>query len=205
MKMIQREIEEIKNFWKWFLTHCNDFGEKFENEKLINELDERILDLGNFVWEIGPGVEHDNMLVISPGGDPDLLEKTKEIISYATLCKGWEFYYSKQPKEWDLIFILEKDNGDEIEIDGRHWQYTLLKFDDGMFKVIFKAPGLSTLSADERLTAAEIILDGILGEEFRILTIEEIEVVDDSEDQNTSKINDISILKKHLKQLNDWQ
>jgi len=205
MKTTAREIEEIKSFWKWFLTHCNDFGEKFENEKLINELDERILDLGDFVWEIGPGVEQDNMLVISPGGDPDLLEKTKEIISYSTSCKGWEFYYSKPPKEWDLTFIFQKDNGDEIEIDGARWQYILLKFDDGMFKAIFKAPGLSTLSVDERLTVAEIILDGILGEEFRILTIEEIDIVDDFEDQYTSRINDISILKKHLKQLTDRQ
>jgi len=201
MKTTAQEIGEIKNFWEWFLAHCNDFGEKFENEKLINELDERILNLGDFVWEIGPGVEHSHMLVISPGGDPELLKKTKEIISYSISCEGWEFYYSKPPKEWNLLFIFQKDNGEEIEIDGGHWKYTLLKFDDGMFKVIFKASGLSTLSTDERLTAAEIILDGILGEEFRILRIGEIGVVDEFEDQCNS--NDISSLEKDLKQLTD--
>lgn len=43
MKTIAQQTERIKSFWKWFIAHRNDFGEKFENEKLINELDEIIL------------------------------------------------------------------------------------------------------------------------------------------------------------------
>lgn len=58
---------------------------------------------------------------------------------------------------------IYRDNGEEVEINASSWSYVLLKYNDGMFGVIIKAD-LTGLTNKERLTAAEILLDGVLGE-----------------------------------------
>ncbi|WP_131537265.1 hypothetical protein [Pedobacter nototheniae] len=189
--------------WTWFTEIYNDFGENFENEVLLNKLDEKILSLGDFVWEVGPGIKKDNMLVISPGGDLDLLSQTKEIVSYAIPCDGWEFYYAKQPKQWEEKFIFQKDNNQTIEIDCSSWQYVLLKYQDGMFEIIIKAPNITNLNFDEQLSVSEILLDGVLGEELRMLSIADIDVVNDFEEEYKGKGSIIQVLKNHLLKLRD--
>ncbi|TCC99444.1 hypothetical protein [Pedobacter hiemivivus] len=188
-------------FWDWFSKHCKDLGENFDNEKLLTEIDDRLTDLGGFAWEIGPGTKADNQLVISPGGDLSLLPVTKGIVSYAKIIPGWEFHYAKPPKEWDLIFDFEKDNGDLIEIDASNWQYVLLKYEDGKFEIIIQVHDLDGLSENDKLVASGILLDGILGEEVRMLRISYIDVVRKIDNQYASKSTDIKYLDNHLKTL----
>lgn len=186
-------------FWDWFSKHYLDFGENFDNEKILTELDDKLRDLSVFSWEIGPGTGADNQLVISSGGDLDLLPITKKIVSYAKSIAGWEFYYAKPPKEWDLIFDFEKDNGDVINIDASNWQYVLLRYEDGGFEIIIQADDLDGLSEVDELIASEILLDGILGEEIRMLHISNIEVVKNFDSEHVNKSNDIKHLNSHLK------
>ncbi len=186
-------------FWDWFSKHNIDFGENFDNEKLLTELDDRLMVLGNFAWEIGPGSRCANQLVISPGGNLNLLPITKEIVSYAKTIHGWEFHYAKPPKEWDLIFDFEKDNGEVINIDASNWQYVLLKDEEGGFEIIIQTHNLDGLSEDDKLIISEILLDGILGEEIRMLYISYIDVVKSFDNQYLNKSNDIKYLDNHLK------
>ena len=192
---------DINMFWDWFSNYYKEIGENFDNEMVLTEIDDKLMDLGGFAWEIGPGSKAINQLVISPGGDPDLLPITKDIVSYAKIIPGWEFHYAKPPKEWDLIFDFEKDNGDVIDINASSWQYVLLKYEDGVFEIILQTHDLDGLSEDDRLVASEILLDGILGEEVRMLHINYIDVVDSFDDQHLNKSSDIMYLKNHLKTL----
>lgn len=200
-KTFRMEISklDIDMFWDWFSKHYLDFGENFDNEKILTELDDKLRDLSVFSWEIGPGTGADNQLVISSGGDLDLLPITKKIVSYAKSIAGWEFYYAKPPKEWDLIFDFEKDNGDVINIDASNWQYVLLRYEDGGFEIIIQADDLDGLSEVDELIASEILLDGILGEEIRMLHISNIEVVKNFDSEHVNKSNDIKHLNSHLK------
>lgn len=191
-------ITTIKKFWDWFSAHHNDFGEYFDNEELLSELDHKITDLGDFVWEIGPGINANNQLVISPGGDLDLLSNTKQIISCTKAVPNWEFHYAKPPKQWDFIFDLEKFDGSQVQIDASQWKYVLLKYDDGMFEIIIQTPDLKKLDEEEKLIASEILLDGILGEEKRMLLICDIDVVEEFEMQYANKSNDITKLSDQL-------
>jgi len=43
-----------------FSNHHRDLGENFDIEKVLAELDNKIMDLGNFDWEIGPGTKQNN-------------------------------------------------------------------------------------------------------------------------------------------------
>ncbi|PRY48074.1 hypothetical protein B0I27_1168 [Arcticibacter pallidicorallinus] len=193
----------IINFWEWFSTNYKNFGESFENEELLGELDRLITGLGNFAWELGPGIQAANMLIVSPGGQIELLSQTKEIVSYAPNIEDWEFHYAKPQKQWDdFIFDIYRDNGEKVEINASSWRYALLKYNDGMFGIIIKAD-LTELTTEEQITAAEILLDGVLGEEKRILTIAEIEVVTEFEEQYVNKGNDIKTLAEHITKLNN--
>jgi len=203
IKIQEMEISklDINMFWDWFSKHYKDLGENFDNEKVLNEIDDKLMDLGGFAWEIGQGTKSDNQLVISPGGDLDLLPITKEIVSYAKIIPGWEFHYAKPPKEWDFIFDFEKDNGDVFEINASNWQYVLLKYEDEGFEIIIQTRDLDGLGEDDKLVASEILLDGILGEEVRMLHTSYIDVVKDFDNQHVNKSTDINCLNNHLKTL----
>lgn len=192
---------DINMFWDWFSKNCIDLGENFDNEKVLTELDDKLMDLGGFAWEIGPGTRCENQLVISPGGDLNLLPITKEIVSYAKIIPGWEFHYAKPPKEWDFLFDYEKDNGEVINIDASNWQYVLLRYEDGGFEVIIQTRDLDGLSEDDKLVASEILLDGILGEEIRMLHISCIDVVKNFDNQHIGKSSAIKYIDSHLKTL----
>lgn len=189
----------IGQFWEWFSNHCHDFGDNFDNTILLGQLDEWINRLGNFSWEIGPGKKKENSLVISPNGDSGLLRETKKIIASAQDCIGWEYYYAKPPKDWELIFDFQTADETTLEVNASEWQYCLLKYEDGMFEIIIKAADLNGLRDTDKLTAAEIALDGILGEEFRMQTICEIDVVEEFEKPYQNKANNIKSLLNHLK------
>lgn len=204
MEINTASISEIRMFWEWFSKIRKDFGPDFENVALLDELDGWVNKLGDFSWEIGPGKIKENMLVISPNGDPELLLETKRIVSNAPPCDEWEFYYAKQPKEWELKFEYNTEDGKQVEIDASEWKYVLLRYEDGMFAIIIKGSyHLRPLSDDDQLMAAEIVLDGELGEEMRIQNICEIDIVgafDSSQESNAGEIRGIADqLKKLLK------
>jgi hypothetical protein len=67
-----------------------------------------------------------------------------------------------------------------------------------MFEIIIKAPDVEALNVDHRVTAAEIVLDGILGEEVRMNKIDTIEVVSEFEKVHQSKAGKIQYLAAHL-------
>jgi hypothetical protein len=194
-------LSRIEQFWEWFAQNCQDFGENFDNNVLLDELDSRISQLGDFSWEIGPGKLKENALIISPNGNIGLLPKTKRIIQRAKNCLGWEYYYAKPAKDWNLSFNFETTDNRFIEINVSEWQYSLLRYEDGMFTIIIEAPNLDSLSDTDKLATAEITLDGIMGEELRMQTIREIEVVKEFEKQYQGKDTNIKNLLNHLKYL----
>jgi hypothetical protein len=192
---------DTQMFWHWFSRHYNELGENFENDKTLAELDNRIMGLGDFAWEIGPGTKDNNQLVISPGGNLDLLPITKQIVSSAMNIPGWVFIYAKPPKEWKLIFNFQKGNGEVIEINASKWKYVLLNYEDDGLEIILQTFYLTNLSEEDKLIAAEILLDGILGEEARMLHITYIDIVEEVDFEYLSEVNDITYLHNHFEKL----
>ena len=201
METHRLDIFKVKQFWEWFLENCQNFGVDFDNTELLEELDEWIRRLGDFSWEVGPVNAKGNALVISPNGDADLLDVTKEIIKNAKECVGWEYYYAKPVKEWGLIFDFETNEGDLVEVDASKWEYVLLEYEDGLFEIIIKASDLRQLDESDGQVAAEVLLDGVLGEEMRIQTICAIDVVEEFDKEYREKAGNIKNLPEHVKAL----
>lgn len=198
---METERLKISQFWEWFSRNCKKFGPKFENEGLLKDLDGWVINLGDFIWELGPGTIAENMLVISPAGRIELLSQTEAIISKAPKLDGWEFYPAKPSKKWALVFDLYDESGGSTRIDASSWEYILLKYDDGFFEIIIKASDIEKLDVAERQSAAEILLDGVLGEKTRILTISKIDVVSFFEEKYGNKGSSIKYLAEHIGKL----
>ena len=191
----------IDDFWNWFLTIEGKLSEGVFTDEMLNELDSRILAFGQFTWEIGPGKIKENSFVVSPGGDKDLLDVSKEIIASAPLHPKWEFYPAVPIKAWEYIFNFQSIDGNLIELDASGWEYVLLEYPDETVEIILKAPSLMELTVDDRIIAAEILLDGAIGEEIRIEKIGFIDIVGEFEQEYKDRSSPIKVIEKHFRRI----
>jgi hypothetical protein len=191
---------DIVEFWRWFASVCGDFGFHFENAALLEELDRRVTALGPFTWEVGPSrSSDDSILVISPGGHAERLLETKTIVDLAPTCPGWQFFSARQPKDWERRFVMNDSEGNQLAVDASGWRYVLYGYPDGVYDIVIHAPDLALLSEQDQITAAEIVLDGELGEEARLSIIHEIEIVVPPGDVDPATTTPITCVSDDLK------
>ena len=197
------EPARIREFWGWFAGACTTFGDTFENAAAIEELARRIAGLGEYSWEIGPAQKNPShlLLVISPGGNRDLLPRTREIIALAPDCPGWEFAPARPPKQWDLRAALEYEGVGSLFLDARPWRYAIQKDPQGKLRVVICAPELADYEDPVKQGAAGIILDGELGEDARLDHIARIDVVAEFDENLADSANPISELKEQWAEL----
>jgi hypothetical protein len=193
--------EPAAQFWKWFQSVSDQLAKEPENEDLHAEIDIQVCKLGSLACEIGPGKSKPWALTLSPGGDAELLSLTKAVVSAAPSNSLWEFNAAKQPKEWDFRFTVRDDNSVDRQIDARNWRYVLDRYSDGLIDVTIEAPNLSGQDDDFKNTATEIVLDGAIGEEDRLLQVHEIEVVDTLPDNVAARASPVGSLQAHWRQL----
>jgi hypothetical protein len=192
---------KYKHFWSWFIHNKQLFEEPEISDKAIELIDQQINRLGDFTWEIGPGIIKSLSLTISPGGDRNLLAITREIVSQAPIIDNWEFYYAKPVKEWDNYFDVIIDEK-KIGIDISNWEYILFRNDNGNYDIQIKPDNIPAilLSKENQIYGiVEMALESIIGEERRLEKIDDLEVVSEFDDD--IKKNGISILnlQDHLK------
>ena len=188
--------------WKWFLGNEQAIIDAVKNEQatdyLIENLDNLVLDLGVFTWEIGAGKSKPWSFTISPNGDRDLLEVSQKIMEQAPDLDHWEFNNCKPPKDWDRRFSIYDDNMDEQAIDASSWKYAALRSDDGMIELILEAGNVEHLDHDTTNTAANLVVLNELGEEIKIKRISSVVIVDQLDPEYSTKKNDIRHLRAHL-------
>jgi hypothetical protein len=145
----------------------------------LQQLDELVTGLGDFAWEVGPGINAENAFTLSPGGNRELFAVTKAIVAAAPNVPEWEFHSAKPAKHWEPRFELHDANGEPFEIDATNWRCVLLEYTDGTHEVLVEAPNLGSLSEDYKRWAAEIALDSLLGEQRRLEVVDEVTVIDE--------------------------
>lgn len=189
-------MEEVKiqKFWDWFKMNHSKINPEIITEDMIDALDSKILELGDFAWEIREGKSKPNMLIISPGGDVDLIAQTKMIIEHAFIIDEWEFEYFKPAKDWDYSFYID----DERLIDASDWEYVLLKFSDGTFDILIKADNIDSLNDEEQSIAIDITLESCIGEKDYLEKILNYELVNSFEGKHNNKQNKMTVFPEHF-------
>jgi hypothetical protein len=175
----RKNLEQIKEFWNWFREVAEALAVNAENAALVRELDRKVRNLNpRLSWEIGPGLSKPWQLAISPNLDRNLREEARAIVARAPLLPAWEFHAARQPKEWHYKLEL---GGDKVPLDASAWTFVLLRYPDGAHEILLKGKGLPPLSDNERWQAAAITLEGILGEDVLLDTVDEFELVNELE------------------------
>jgi len=183
---------DINNFWNWFRANSDNLqSDKYPNNS-FSELDKRVYEMGLY-WEAGPGEQKENLLTISVGGQRELLDKAKSLVSNAPLIDNWEFHLLKKPKiNWDNLEIPN----DNIKISAADWTYTLLKYKDGKREILIKGESLSGFEKDKKIELAEIVLTNLLGEERMMNELNYLDVLE--LDDTTYDTRDIKGLTQQL-------
>ena len=166
-----------KRFWRWFKEHLQEIEAGYDADRVVKEIDRHVRSLGPFTWEIGPGRDKEFSFVLSPGGNASLVNMCRRVVSRAPIFASWELHSSKPPKDWSYKFSFLLTDGNEIAVDATLWRYRLLRYtDSATLDIDICAPALTTLCKRDQTTAAEIVLDSVLGEAGRLEAIGRIEV-----------------------------
>ncbi|RMZ58950.1 hypothetical protein D1632_15400 [Chryseobacterium nematophagum] len=188
----------ISEFWNWFEFNQSELVPDKITDTLINELNNKILSLADLNWEIREGINKSNMLIISAGGNNDLLSIAKNIIDCAPNLKEWEYSYYKPAKKWDYRLSLKKHIGFDKEINVENWEYVLERFDDTTFGIIIKTENINTLKDDDKYTIVDIVLENILGDDLSYGLIKNVEIVNEFDDNQIKNKSIIKYLANHL-------
>ncbi len=196
--------DKIEKLWKWFssnerqIINCIEKESSSELDYIVEHLDNLILDLGVFYWEIGPSMKKSWYLTISPNGDKDLMKKSKKLIASAPDLVEWEFNFCKPAKDWDRKFMIYDDNNIEQKINALNWKYVALQNEDGMIEIILEAKNIGHLDSHTARTAADLVVLTEIGEEAKILNIRSIDIVDQLESAHDLRKAEIKYLRKHV-------
>ena len=200
--------EKIKALWKWFLDNERHIRKCVENDSsphrkyIVDSLDNLVLDMGRFSWQIGPGTQRPWFLTISPNGDRELMTVSKEIMSNAPDLDDWEFNYCRPAKNWDREFSLYDDNMIQQKINASNWKCIALNSEGGI-EIMLEADNIAHLDNETARTAADIVVINEIGEEAKILNVCSVAIVAQLESTYDSRKTEIKNLRKHLYEISN--
>jgi hypothetical protein len=170
----------VVDFWQWFTGVAPQLAKPQPPEGLIDELTVRVQeDLGVPGWEIGPDpAGAPRMFALSPEGDPELLAVTGAVVDAAPALPGWAFYAARPARPGAPLRFTMGD----VDVDASGWRFVCLAAPEGgedETGIVVEQPGLEKRlkREDDRLAAAVICLDGLIGEGRRLETFSEVYAV----------------------------
>ncbi len=198
--------DKIMEFWRWFVKSESTIKNCIENESsagredLVDQLNQLILNIGTFTWDIGLDDSNSWFLTISPNGDKDLFKVTRETMELAPDHMNWIFYSSKPAKKWDRKFSVYNYDFDVVEVDASPWHYVAFGEDDGSLELIIEAKNIEHLDPETALNAANNFVVSEIGEALKIEKIGSVEIVRQFESEYEDTKYSISELKDHMEE-----
>jgi len=170
----------IKEFWAWFIDNEYQFREVTDTEKVVELLNNQVLDFGMFAWEIGVGKEKQHSFTISPNGNKERLRLSRQIVKEAPNLRNWEFNYCKPIREdWDFTFEVFNSMLIKQTYDASKWDFVLEEEDNEKIKILFRASNIATLDYDDLPAVGDLVVNNLLGEETKTNHVHSVDFVDD--------------------------
>ena len=175
-QMSSADPAQVINFWDWFISVSDELRAGGESGALMTQLDDRLSEIHRgLIWEICPGGLRPRQLTISPNLDPVLRNTAQEIVFAAPVLAHWEFYATRQPKEWNYKIHVGSRNGNRIELDVSDWVFLLLQCLNGKQQVLLSCRKMPLLTANQRWQAGADVLCNLLGEDLVMDRIKDFE------------------------------
>lgn len=164
--------------WDWFVENepkiraCIIDDDEEHQEFIVHHLNELILDLGTFTWEIGQDRNSSLFMIISPNGDREGLKTTRQVVSKCPKLTNWNFHPARPAKEWDRQLSVYNEVMDLVDLDASEWCYRLENAGEDKFNIAFS--GNDKLDEEAANRASNLVLVNEIGEEMRIRRFERI-------------------------------
>jgi len=182
---------KIDHFWQWFVKHEKQFRKISDPVATRELLDNQVLQFGIFSWEIGEGQRKPHSFTISPNGDPKMLRRSEAIVGEAPDLPDWEFFAAKPAEDWDFIFKMFDSTMLQQTINAAEWKYILRMEDDRKLNVLLYAENIDFLEEDDKVSAADFVLNQTIGEMDKIYYIDAvsfIEVLDENQKEDLKSL-----------------
>ena len=176
------DFDKIDLFWEWFSANEEQIKETLlghsdqAKETLVQTLNNQVLSLGMFTWELGHGNSRPFYLTISPNGSRELLALSREIIAAAPQLPDWELNHAKPAQVWDLKFTIYDEDYNERDVDASLWKFTLRQLAEKSITILVEADNIPHLDEETKKMAVDQVVTGLLGEEQKILYVQKIEI-----------------------------
>lgn len=171
---------KIKQFWDWFIDNEFEFREVTDSKRVVELLNNQVLDFGLFAWEIGEGIDKPHSFTLSPNGDKRRLQLSKDIFEKAPELRQWEFNYCKPINpDWDFTFEVFNSMLVKQTYDASKWEFVLVEEEDQKISILLRAQNIVTLDYDDLPSVGSLVIINLLGEETKIKNIHRIEFVDE--------------------------
>lgn len=201
---MKEEEDKIEAFWRWFVQHNSFIQNSIQSESakdratVVEKMNNYILDIGLFTWDLGLNDENTWFLTISPNGDSELLEISQRIMEDAPTHLDWEFHASKPAKNWNRIFVVYNEQMDEIEIDANDWKFVATPAGAGKITLLLEAKNIQTLDLETAEQAAHLFLVNEIGELAKISQLKDVKIVSTLETEQETTKTSIEQLKNKL-------
>jgi len=175
----------ISAFWLWFednLAHLrnvlSDPGHP-SRDYVVDSLNNHLLAIGTFTWDIEAGHSRRWSLTISPNGNSELLQLSKEIVAMAPNLADWEFYYAKQPSRPELVLTVWDEEMNQQTVDANPWTYVLISVTGSCYDLLIEANNAAHIDEETLQTTADHLVTALMGEEAKITGIRSINLTDE--------------------------
>lgn len=188
---------KISSFWEWFeiqekrIREILDDERHPEREELVQMMDNQVLSLGLFTWEMGPDGSSAFYLTISPNGDPELLKLSQSIVEASPALPAWTFYHAKPIKEETIELKLYDEEYNLHFVHAKDWRFDLSPTSNGQVDITIVAKNMKHLDRETQIGAGNLVISSLLGEECHILYVRHVRVTTqaDSKDRPTVTAN----------------
>lgn len=194
---------KINHFWEWFVKHEKQFREISDPVATRELLDNQVLQFGVFSWEIGAGQDKPHSFTISPNGSAKMLSRSEAIIGEAPDLPHWNFFAAKPAQEWSFIFKMYDSFMLQQDIDAGEWKFIFRMTPDRKLRVLIYAKNIDFLDEDDRGSAANFVLNQIIGEIDKIYYIDSVSFIDILDEIQEEDLKLLTELKFEFEKLRD--
>ena len=179
---------KINYFWEWFVKHEPQFRKITDPRATRELLDNQVLQFGIFSWEIGKGKDKPHTFTISPNGDAKMLRISEAIIGEAPELADWHFFPAKPAQQaWDFVFEMFDSAMLQQTIDAAAWEFIFRMTAEQKLNVFIYAENIDFLDGEDKLSAADFVLNQLIGEMDKIYCIDSVsflEVLDENQEED---------------------
>jgi len=203
------ESDKIKAFWHWFVHNQSTIARAFlssDDDWLRSEMTPRVLKIlpddhvgPRINWQIGPGSGTRWQFCLSPLVKKNL-PLTRRIALASPHLPDWEILPCKPPRN-SIQYDLVSDDGARHVVPFDKMKYALTQYPGEKFS--FDLIGEIPYGVDvaNKKKAAYLIIEGILGEEFVLDHVVDVDLHDLDEFSSEVPTTPLADVKRHLCQL----